>query len=737
VREKLKFATDATIITRLGKELVAKQETALIELVKNAFDADATRVDVIFGEGPTGAELQIVDNGNGMGRDELVDGFLRLSSNLKVTWPYSPVFARKRAGRKGIGRFAAHRLGERLTLTTRTAEMPTGLRLYVDWSEFSAGRDLSAVEVTVEDAGECAKGTTLQIDGLHDPWTDAQIRRCFRGVLALQQPFPVAPVEGKAHADPGFLVRFKRKNELLNDETAVADLQTEILDHLHAIIEMHVDDHGHAAWRLTKNRFGELRDWQPIHHEHLESRNPPPYASLRRVWMKAHYVILMPELLPSLVLTRVRDVLADSGGIRLYRNGFRVVPYGDPDNDWLRLDEMYAKRSILAPIANRNFFGIVEIQDSSGTLFEEHTSREGLIETPAFSELRKLASSVLVTAGIRISEDRGRKTRAGNRGKRAPISGAPDLLAEVTEVAKAVSEAAEKAAESGSVVSAQLAEQVRGVVQLVESKRTELARVEADLIDEASMLRFLATLGMTAAEFNHETGMTFDAFRLDFERILGITKALSTSDDTLRAQVERAEGMLRRLDTLTSYLNSVASARSARAMTPISLTRALQEFSRGMKLQAQSQGVSLVIETPPYDPLFTRPMHQAEIASILLNFYTNAVKAIKRRGAERKISVSVGRVQGQGRVQIRFSDTGDGIPVENRERVFDAFYTTSAAPSAGSPDVQHAMGTGLGLWIVQQIVDNAGGEIRVVDGEGEFATCLEVELPAEGDNDEA
>lgn len=735
--EKLRFAADATIITRIGKELVAKQETALIELVKNAFDADATTVDVVLGEGPTGTELQIIDNGTGMGRAELVDGFLRLASNLKVTSPRSPGFGRQRAGSKGIGRFAAQRLGERLTLTTRTASMSSGLRLHVNWNEFAAGRDLNAVEVTVEEASECEAGTVLQIEGLRDQWTDAQIRRCFRGVLELQQPFPVAPVQGNDRADPGFIVRFKRKNELLGDDMAVADLQTEILDHLHAIIEMQVDDHGRATWRISKNRLGETRDWQPIHHEHQESSDPERYAFLRNVWMKAHYVVLDRKLLSSLVYTRVRDVLSGSGGIRLYRNGFRVVPYGDPGNDWLHLDEVYAKRALLAPFANRNFFGIVEVRDASGELFDEHTSREGLIETPAFVELRGLASSVLVTAATRMSEDRGRKTRAGGRGKRTATSGAPDPLAEVTEAVKAVQDAAEKVAESGSSGSVQLAEQVRGVVQLVEAKRSEFAREKEDLADEASMLRFLATLGMTSAEFNHETGMTFDAFRLDFERILEIAKAASADDDAVQAQAERAAAMLQRLDTLTSYLNALASARSARAMDPVSLKRALDDFFRGMRLQAQAQSVSLTVESPPYDPLFTRPMHRAEIASILLNLYTNALKAIKRRGGPRKIAISVGRIPVQAKVQIRFSDTGDGIPVENRERVFDAFYTTTAAPSAGSPDTQHATGTGLGLWIVHQIVDNARGEIRVVDGEGEFATCVEVELPAEREDEPA
>src|SRR5436190_9368319 len=80
----LTFETDAAIIDRLGRELVARQETALIELVKNSFDADATKVDVVFLAKAGITALEVRDNGAGMTRDELVDGFLRLASDLKV-----------------------------------------------------------------------------------------------------------------------------------------------------------------------------------------------------------------------------------------------------------------------------------------------------------------------------------------------------------------------------------------------------------------------------------------------------------------------------------------------------------------------------------------------------------------------------------------------------------------------------------------------------------------------------
>ncbi len=243
-------------------------------------------------------------------------------------------------------------------------------------------------------------------------------------------------------------------------------------------------------------------------------------------------------------------------------------------------------------------------------------------------------------------------------------------------------------------------------------------------------MRLLATLGLTAAEFSHETGMTFEAVRISFQRVFDVAREAQPNDIEFQEDVSRAYSMLNRLDALTSYLNTVASARAVRELTPISARRELDRFWRGMKQQAEKQEIEFNLSLPALDPLYTRPMHEADVATILLNFYSNSVKAMRRTSERRRILVYANRNL-DDEIVIRFSDTGDGVSPENHERIFDLFFTTrAAAPSSADPNEQ-ITGTGLGLWIVHQIVSKAGGDVELVPPPDGFVTCFEVRLPGE------
>lgn len=136
-REHVRFSVDAGIINRLGKELVGRAETAISELIKNAYDAEASYAHLVFKDAVrAGGSFEIEDDGNGMTYDELINGFMRISSSDKIHRPVSPRYKRKKAGKKGIGRFAAQRLGKQLIIITQTVDSPQAIKATINWDDY-------------------------------------------------------------------------------------------------------------------------------------------------------------------------------------------------------------------------------------------------------------------------------------------------------------------------------------------------------------------------------------------------------------------------------------------------------------------------------------------------------------------------------------------------------------------------------------------------------------------------
>ena len=244
--DNVRFSVDAGIINRLGMELVARHETAVSELVKNAYDADATKVKILFKDSSNaGGTLEIHDNGSGMTKEQLINGFMRLSSSEKLHFPLSPKYSRKRAGKKGIGRFSAQRLGKKLTIITQTIDADKALKITVNWDDFLGDKDLLSItnQISLTDKVQ-NEGTILIIERLRDTWSKAQIERVYRYASEILQPFPLSKTKNhlKTTIDPGFKLNCIKidngKKELIADE------QTMFFEHALAEIGGRVDNEG-------------------------------------------------------------------------------------------------------------------------------------------------------------------------------------------------------------------------------------------------------------------------------------------------------------------------------------------------------------------------------------------------------------------------------------------------------------------------------------------------------------
>jgi signal transduction histidine kinase len=721
--DNVRFSVDAGVIDRLGTELVARQETAVSELVKNAYDADAKKVTLRFENSDlNGGTLFIEDDGIGMTREQLVNGFMRISSTDKLHNPVSERYQRKRSGQKGIGRFAVQRLGKKLTITTQTKNEELALALTIEWDKYKGDVDLLNISnKIIVTSKRKEEGTTLKIEGLRDRWSQAAIKRIYRYVSAIIQPFPLSKQEEDSTTnkidDPGFKTVFKKIEE--NKSIIIADETSMIYDHALAEIEGWIDKNGFGIYttkskKLDIDEAGEIGSDPDDHNI--------PFFTLKEVRFKAYYYVYNADLIPKMHEPSIKKLSRTSGGIRLYRNGFRVLPYGEPGNDWLYLDESVTKRSILPVHGNLNFFGFVELTDRDNE-FNETSSREGLIENEALIELQNFVYRTLMHGVIKVAEKRNLKIASGQKKEGRIYEKIEVRIRNIAHTLEALDRELEKEEANIQTKSrrkkriASIKKDIQQVAELQQEENTKMLK-------EKSMLRVLSSVGITIGQFIHEVR----DYLINMESDVNFLLEKLRSDTVLLERVIILEKNIATFQSYTSYFDNVISQNVIRELRPIEVQNATEKFWDSIKNDASKSDILFNLPTRNGFYLYTLPMHPSEWSSILFNFYTNSKKAIKRTKRPGEIKIEVGSEDRF--IYLEFSDTGDGISEENEEKIFDEFFTTTSLSTIGKLDTStEVSGTGLGLKIVKDIISSYRGNIHVVSPKDGFNTCLRIELP--------
>lgn len=193
----------------------------------------------------------------------------------------------------------------------------------------------------------------------------------------------------------------------------------------------------------------------------------------------------------------------------------------------------------------------------------------------------------------------------------------------------------------------------------------------------------------------------------------------------------RLKSNIQSFRTYTSYFDRSVSANARRETTIQDVGKILRSFWEVITPACQRRGIEFPEPTIHGYDLFTTPMHSSEWTSILFNLFTNSRKAIVRAGRDTgKILVTSG--EEKDKIFINFSDNGDGIPSENRDRIFDAFFTTSytSPADADGDEDEDLLGTGLGLKILKDIVTSYSGEIELIGAPRGYVTCFHIEIPS-------
>jgi len=456
-RGDLAFKPRARMLMLLGDQLIRDAGIAVFELVKNAYDADATEASVTLSH-VTDSErgrVFVEDNGCGMSWEQIVNIWLEPGTDYRKKQKQSgyrtPRFHRLPLGEKGVGRFAAHKLGRYITVITRQKDSPEVV-VSVDWDAFLTEKYLSGTLVSVKErapqyfTGE-STGTRIEISKLNEELSRGTIRQIHRSVNSITSPF-------RGPAD------FTAKLEVVPSDASLATLLN-----VDKVLEL-------APYRATCLIDTDTLTYDydfvpPSGLQRIEGR------SIRDKKMSVPSVDLfsrtaLAEMVgPLLFELRIYDLdaqilqysvtdkkgfkefLRNNGGIRVYRDGVRVYDYGEPGNDWLDLGGSRVNQPT-GRISNNQIIAAVHLEGKRSSGLIEKTNREGFIEDTTYWAFREAVRFAMTQVVFERNQDKQRlRTLYSGRQMKQPVlselavlrnalkqlpNGAAELLPMVDEV---------------------------------------------------------------------------------------------------------------------------------------------------------------------------------------------------------------------------------------------------------------------------------------------------------------
>jgi signal transduction histidine kinase len=358
--QQLNFEVSANLQKLIGEELVSNDEMAFIELVKNAYDSGAERVEITIYQDTlaTPSYITVLDDGEGMTLDSFRDRFMFAAYSERdeeaVTADRVPT------GEKGIGRFAADRIGAELVVTTKPAAAENALEVRFDWNRFrNKTEKFNQIKVPysyVSTPFASQKGTLLTIRSLRSKWDRDKIDSLVTSLASLLSPYR-APE--RFRVDLTVVGPRPSTNRIVSEKPLRPDYE----------LQFKVDQGG-RVFRKFKSPIDNIQDWKQIPGE-----SAPRLAQLKG---RLLYYIRKPSKLS------VKNSLP---GVQLYRDGFLLQPFGSPISDRLKLIEKRVKRAGHAPLVPNRLFGFVDIARLLHPSLKDTTSRQAMLETAELSEL--------------------------------------------------------------------------------------------------------------------------------------------------------------------------------------------------------------------------------------------------------------------------------------------------------------------------------------------------------------
>ncbi len=723
----LPFTVESILLRELGERLVKRPEVALIELIKNSYDADATECKIYS---KTADSITICDDGVGMTLDQFQNGWLRIGTQYKSENHQSLKYLRDITGEKGVGRFSVRFLGYVLNLKTIALDPKLGHLTQItsefDWREIDKIRDIDKTKVHYkyhQVDQSTSTGTTLEISSLRVNLDEINYQKIRTSTLSLKSPiFNLISTNKKPKvadkSDPGFavVIQENRQQQPFIASEAVLNAYS-----LRATVKL-VDKSLELAVFDSKNS-------KPIYKIIDTFQN-----SLKKLTADIRFFPKRKGVFTNLPVNAndAYKYIKENSGVSVYDRGFRIEPYGNETNDWLelQLDAGKGRRKPRSSIAKKHFdeafeaesiglrnwmlklpktnqlIGIVEVEGMKSSADSElgliaPTDREGFIENETFSQLFDIvrgATEAIAYFDKKIQLDAQKQEQE----------------ALLSTFKRETQQAIIEVQENPNIEKDEKKRLITVLSQTFEraEKQDELAR------EREQRLEVMSLLGIVAGYMTHEFGVAVYELEQVRKECLKLAKK-SPKFNQSAIEFEKSIQTLKDFAMYTAgYIHGAKHTTLKKYPVKPRVTQVIKYFGE----YANSRNIEIIneIDSELFAPLVPAALYNG----IALNLYTNAIKAITAK-ISNKTEKIVFRAWDEPNWHVfEVLDSGIGIPSAIKDRVFEPFFTTT--------DINYhplGSGMGLGLALIQRVVKAFGGHVDFHQAPTGFSTRIQVKLP--------
>lgn len=654
---------------QLGDELIRNESIALLELVKNAYDADATEVIVTMNkvDQPKNGTITIQDNGTGMDIETIRNVWMEPGSDSRLLKQgekrRTEKFHRAFLGEKGIGRFAVHKLGDKIEVTTKKKNKKE-VKIIIDWTVFEKVAYLHETPIEVEELQEPQvftgdkTGTRITVNGLRKEWTRGMVREVVRSWNSLRSPF-VTP--------ESFDIKLETdKEKWLEGIMSLEEIREHALYHFQCLIE----GNEIKNFEYNFNPFPSLAKIKP----RKITENDPSVKKLLKMTDNYDRAIdlsnygIGPIKFEGYIFDRdpvilalgvhdkksFKEYLDTNGGIKVYKDGIRVYDYGEPGNDWLNLDI----RRVNVPaqrISNNIIIAGVSLDRTKSTELKEKTNREGFIDNESYEKfLSAILYAIHVVETQRVVDKNLLRTYYGPTQKSEPVTSKIQQLKVTVK---------EKVKEK----------------QIQEEIIDELEKIEKDYQEISERLLRSAGAGLNLGAVVHEV-----------EKIVGEIEKVVGSDTSSRTSI-----LVKHLAELLAGFTTILRKSNIK---PYKIKEIIDQSFFASEYRLKAHKITVVKDNQELEKGLEITCAENLILSSILNIIDNSIWWLEyAKIKDKKIFVTCS-TNLEGFITIIIADNGPGFALPTEE-IVKPWVT-------GKPT-----GMGLGLHIVKQVMLSHGGDL--------------------------